>query len=564
MSDEEKLFLANLPATRYALDVLAEKFPTNKYIKAICKKYLYEIDHQDELDYYFDVVTAKQIMNIMKLINFATGSVAGKSLYEGSVDYQFFLVLNMFCWKRKDKPEKRRYEVVLLWIARKNSKSCNAGLIMVILMLLEPKYSEFYLCSNTRDQAKIVYNETKKLIEVSPALAGRFKTRRDYIECLLNKNILKPLSSDYNTTDGLRVSAACIDEVGAAKDGGLIESMTSGMLSVSNRLLILISTSYANTQNPFLEWTEYSKKVIDGIVEDEKLFAMLYSLDDGDEMVVDNFMKANPLQAVLEDGKEYLESEYKKALEMGGDKLTSFKCKHLNIWLDGGVNEIYIDTNMLKQCSAPRGGINWRGHRVYGGLDLAMTTDNCSFTILANINGRVCSKTWAFIPAGKIEEKSRIEKINYRQMIEKGDCIACGDAVVDYGFIEDFIANLRTELGIEYIAIGYDRYNCMSTAQRLEREFHIPMIEVKQHSSVLHVPTKRLEELVLIGDFAYEQNQLYERNFSNARCTYDTNLNRYVTKKKSTGKVDMVFSTLDALCLYCADSLVDDFVVQVV
>ncbi|MBS5318036.1 MAG: hypothetical protein KHY44_16945, partial [Clostridiales bacterium] len=271
----------------------------------------------------------------MKLINFATGAVAGQSLYKACVGYQYFFVLNIFCWKRKDRPDKRRYEICLLWIARKNSKSVNASLIMVILMLLEPKYSEFYLCANTREQAKIVYNETKKLIESSPFILDKFDIKRDTITCKLNKNTLKALSSDYNTTDGLRVSAACIDEVGAAKDGGLIESMTSGMLSVQNRLLILISTSYPNTQNPFLEWTDYSKKVIDGVVEDEKLFAMLYSLDEKDEMTVENFMKANPLQSTLEDGKEYLESEYKKALEMGGAKLTSFKCKHLNIWLDG-------------------------------------------------------------------------------------------------------------------------------------------------------------------------------------------------------------------------------------
>ena len=207
---------------------------------------------------------------------------------------------------------------------------------MIILMLLEPKYSEFYLCANTRDQAKIVYSETRKLIESSPFIKDKFDIKRDVI--------------DWNTTDGLRVSAACIDEVGAAKDGGLIESMTSGMLSVQNRLLILISTSYPNTQNPFLEWTDYSKKVIDGVVDDEKLFAMLYSLDEKDEMVVENFMKANPLQGTLEDGKEYLESEYKKALEMGGAKLTSFKCKHLNIWLDGGATRCWLKrpvTNLI-------------------------------------------------------------------------------------------------------------------------------------------------------------------------------------------------------------------------
>ena len=543
------------------MDVLDGKFLTNRYIKAISKKFIYEIDHQEEIDYFFDYGTANKIMNIMKLINFATGAVAGQSLYEACVGYQYFFVLNIFCWKRKDRLDKRRYEICLLWIARKNSKSVNASLIMVILMLLEPKYSEFYLCANTREQAKIVYNETKKLIESSPFILDKFDIKRDTITCKLNKNTLKALSSDYNTTDGLRVSGACIDEVGAAKDGGLIESMTSGMLSVQNRLLILISTSYPNTQNPFLEWTDYSKKVIDGVVEDEKLFAMLYSLDEKDEMTVENFMKANPLQSTLEDGKEYLESEYKKALEMGGAKLTSFKCKHLNIWLDGMIGEIYIPTEEVKKCRLQE-PFSWCGRQVYIGIDLAMTTDNCSVAMITEEGGKVYANVWAFMPIDRIEEKTRIEKVDYRAMIRNGNCFACGENVVDYGFIESFILGLEERYSVVIMGIGFDRYNCLSTAQKLETNGY-ETTEIKQHSSVLHSPTKLLEELVFTQQFGYESNRLLEINFANARCLYDTNLNRYVNKKKSTGKIDMVASLINAMYLLEKDRLQEDFVVQV-
>lgn len=554
-----KLFKSS-PAYQYAVDVLEGKFPTNRYIKGICKKFIFELENEPK-DYYFDYETADKITNIMKLINFATGAVAGQSLYEACVGYQYFFVMNIFCWKRKDNPNKRRYEVAILWIARKNSKSVNAGLVMIILMLLEPKYSEFYLCANTREQAKIVYNETRKLIESSPFIKDKFDIKRDVITCKINQNTLKALSSDYNTTDGLRVSAACIDEVGAAKDGGLIESMNSGMLSVQNRLLILISTSYPNTQNPFIEWTDYAKKVIDGIEPDEKLFAMLYSLDEKDEMTVENFMKANPLQSTLEDGKEYLESEYKKALSMGGAKLTSFKCKHLNIWLDGMIGEIYIPTEDLKKCRLNEPFI-WSGLDVYVGIDLAITTDNCSVSMVAELDGVVYAESWAFIPADRVEEKFRIEKVDYPAMIRNGNCFACGENVVDYGFIENFILNLESEYGVRIVGIGFDRFNCLSTAQKLENNGY-ETTEIKQHSSVLHSPTKLLEELVLTERFRYEPNRLLEINFANARCLYDTNLNRYVNKKKSTGKIDMVASLINAICLLEKEMLQEDFVVQV-
>ena len=107
-------------AYTYALDVLESKFPTNKYIKKICEKFIYEIDNQyeDDFKFFFDLEMAGKIINLMKIINFATGSVAGKSLYDTCIGYQYFLVLNIFCWKVKRNPEKRRYEVCLLWIKK--------------------------------------------------------------------------------------------------------------------------------------------------------------------------------------------------------------------------------------------------------------------------------------------------------------------------------------------------------------------------------------------------------------------------------------------------------------
>ena len=95
---------------------------------------------------------------------------------------------------------------------------------------------------------------------------------------------------------------------------------------------------------------------------------------------------------------------------------------------------------------------------------------------------------------------------------------------------------------------GFDRYNAMSTMQKLENaDEPITCTEVKQHSSVLHPATKLLREYILEGKFRYESNMLLENSFENARCTYDTNMNMYVNKKKSKGKVDMVVALINAV-----------------
>lgn len=562
------------PAYQYAEWVCdSNNRSVNLYIKILCANFIYEIDNQDKIDYVFDYKQAQKIMKLMKLIRFATGAVAGKTLYEACVGYQYFLVLNIFCWKEKNNFQKRRYEVCLLHIARKNSKSVNSALFMILLLLLEPQYSEFYLCANTREQAKIVYNETSKLINSSPAIKKHFNIKRDVIECKLNNNTLKALSSDYNTTDGLRVSGAVIDEVGAGKDGLLIESMASGMLSVENRLMILISTSYPNTTNPFLEWTEYSKRVLNGVTEDKKLFAMLYSLDEEDleaveqnTLTVEQMMKANPLQATLDSGREYLESEYKKALDMGGAKLTSFKTKHLNCWLSGAVGEEYINIKDLQKCKVDKDSFNFRGKKVYCGFDMARTGDNTSFSIICYEDGEVFTKNFAFYPADKTEQKSKEEKVNYYEYDAKGYSVPVGDLFVDIGEIFEFVMSIIQEYELEVEMFGYDQRDMTGLAQMLERE-GVPTMAIPQHSKYLGQPIKLLEQYILQQKFYYETNELLEINFQNCKCTYDTNNVKYINKKKSKStKIDMVFSLLNALYLLNVklinDIAEDDFVIQ--
>jgi len=113
--------------------------------------------------------------------------------------------------------------------------------------------------------------------------------------------------------------------------------------------------------------------------------------------------------------------------------------------------------------------------------------------------------------------------------------------------------------------VGYDRYNAISTIQKLEEQT-LECVEIKQHSSVLHMPTKLLKECILSKQFCYDENLMLEINFQNARCTEDTNLNKYVNKKKSEGKVDMVVALINAVYLLQQDMLygTDDFAVQVI
>ena len=114
--------------------------------------------------------------------------------------------------------------------------------------------------------------------------------------------------------------------------------------------------------------------------------------------------------------------------------------------------------------------------------------------------------------------------------------------------------NIENKYKVEILSIGYDRWNALSTAQKLENAGY-EMVEIKQHSSVLHPATKLLEEYILSKKFKYDENRLLEINFQNARCTEDTNKNKYVNKKKSEGKVDMVVALINAIYLLQQEQL---------
>jgi len=245
-------------------------------------------------------------------------------------------------------------------------------------------------------------------------------------------------------------------------------------------------------------------------------------------------------------------------------KRENFITKHCNIVYQGVGTESFIDVNKLREGRTDN--IDWTGRDVWLGLDLAMTNDNCSVGMVAEEDGNILAEATAFIPEDRIEEKTKFEKIDYHAFVKEMKAIACGDMTVDYGVIEEYILNIESTFQVNVVGVGYDRYNCLSTAQKLKNE-GLKVVEVRQHSSVLHPPTKLIKECVESNRFKYKENLLLEINFQNARVTEDTNLNKYVNKKKSNGKVDMVVSLINAVYLMQQDVIFNDsggFVIQTV
>ena len=541
--------IKNHKAYKYAQKVVNNEIVSGKYIKIACESFLNDVDDNENCKYFIDISELDKITNLTKLINMATGLKVGVSAFDALAGFQWFFLVNALCWKHKENPKKRRYEKSVLLIARKSGKSFLVGLIFLILLLIEPEFSEFYSVAPDRELSSIVKKELEQTISASPLIQKYFKVVRGEVRCLLTNSKFVPLACSENRLDGRKANVFVADEVGALRTRYPIDAMQSSQMSMVNRTGILISTAYESLNNPMTQEIEFAKKVLDNTVEDETLFALLYMPDDAKDWLSDkSLLEANPLAIDLEENYKYLQKQRQTAIEMP-EAQKNFKTKHMNIFVDGDESEVYISTEALKKCKIDK--YDWHGRDVYIGIDLALTGDNCGVSMATYDIDRekFVVKSWAFFPKDKTYSKTKIEKIDYEYFSKKNWCYPCGDVVVSYEFIEKFIANIEKNYGVRILDIGYDRYNCVSTANRLY-SLGYNVTEIRQHSAILHPATKFLKEKILTQKFLYEDNKLLEINFSNAREVKDSNFNGYINKKKSTGKIDMVAALINAMVFW--------------
>lgn len=512
-------------------------------------------------------VDERAYRRICKLLKIMVHPDLGCPMYDGLEDYAWLLITAVFCTKTPD--NRRYYETALLEIARKNFKTFTSAVIFILLMLTEPEFSRFFSVAPDLKLSSELKLAIRKIIKSSPALSddGVFKVLRSEIRCKLTDSEYTPLAYSQDKMDGKLANAFLADEAGAM-DSYPIEAMRSSQITLLSKLGIIISTQYPNDDNAMIDEIDISKKTLDGLLDNRRRFSLLYEPDDS--LLVNDQWKTNDLVIYQSNPVAVKNKNIFRAVKdmrtmavLYENKRENYLCKHNNIKYKGLGVEGYVEITKVRECRIEENLDFWRGKKVYIGLDLSQTNDNTAVAMVAMADDVLYAKVWGFIPADRKDYKSQKEGVDYDRLIRQGVCFACGDEVIDYGFVERFILDLEEKYGVEIVQVGYDRYNAISTVQKLEAGA-IECVEIRQHSSILHSPTKLLKEKILSKQFRYDDNLMLEINFQNARCTEDTNLNKYVNKKKSAGKVDMVVSLINATYLLEQDILFgsDSFVFQ--
>ena len=377
--------MANNKAYEYCkLSIKLDETP--KYVKLQMKDFINVYEGKNE-KYILSNKKVNQVNNILKLLNMPKALKAGETLYNCTVGYQWLFYMAVLCTVHRDNPEKRRYEIGVLEIGRKNYKTSTIANTFIILFLTEPKFSKFYSVAPDGALSKEIRNAIEETLKSSPKIYmfkdnKRFKVLRDYIMFKPTQSIYTPLSFSTSRMDGRMPNAWIADEVGALRTNYPIEAMQKGQIGVKNKLGFIISTKYSTIDNPLEDEVNYSKRVLDGLEKDETRFSLLYEPDQTKGWETNDLIlkQANPVALEIPEIWEDLIKQRNLAIAME-NKRQEFVTKNCNIIFQGVETETYIDVKKVQECKVDN--IDWEGRVVYIGVDLSETTDNTSVAMVA-------------------------------------------------------------------------------------------------------------------------------------------------------------------------------------
>lgn len=442
----------------------------------------------------------------------------------------------------------------LLIVAKKNGKSLLASIVGLYLQIGDAEPGpEVYAVATKKDQAKIIWNEAKRMVRKSPALIRRIKPLVAELSSeLYNDGTFKPLASDSDTLDGLNVHGALMDEIHQWKNGRALYDIIADGVSVRNQPLIFI-TSTAGTVREDIYDQKYdeAERVINGLFDengykDIHFFPFIYELDVRKEWVnPDCWMKANPGLGTIKKSSTLAE-KVAKAKE-NHDLIKNLVCKEFNIretsteaWLtfEQVDNKATFDITQLK----PRYGI--------GGCDLSSTTDLTNATIIFMVPGdnQIYVLQMYWLPEDLLEQRVKEDKIPYDKWKEKGFLRTCPGNRVHYKYVKEWYEEIQNDLDIYLYKCGYDAWSATYFVEDMKSAFGASVMDpVHQGKKTLSGPMKSLGADLSSKRIVYNNNPILKWCLANTSVDMDKNGNIQPAKGNlRTRRIDGTAGLLNA------------------
>ena len=504
-------------------------------------RYVRDLEEGAGRGIWFDEAAALRACRFFSFLKHSKGEWAGTTIQ--LEPWQLFNTWNLFGWRRAD--GFRRFRTGYTEVARKNGKTTWAAGIGLYLMDADGEPgAEVYTAAVKRDQARIAHQEATRMVKSSPLLRKRIRVFKDNLHNEKTASKFEPLGRDADSTDGLNVQGAIVDEVHAHPNRDMWDVLETATGSRRQPLIVGITTAGFDRQSLCWELHEYSERVLEGSHGDDSWFGAIYAVEPEDDPFDESvWRKANPnlgISVKLDDMRRLAS----KAQEMPS-ALNAFLRLRLNRWTQSITRWMPIDA--WERCGAHVDADGLRGRTCYGGLDLSSTTDISALVWVFPPEGTgdvfqvLCR---FFIPEESMRERSRRDRVPYDSWVRQGLMTATPGNVIDYSYILAQIDEDAQRFDIAEIA--FDRWGATRIVQDLE-EGGLVVAGFGQGFASMSPPMKELEKLVLSGGIRHGGNPVLTWMAGNLVAREDPAGNIKPDKQKSTEKIDGMVSLIMGL-----------------
>ena len=523
------------------------------WIRLAVERYFQDLENPR---FVFDVTAARRPLRFFrKVLTHTMGQHHGKPFEP--LPWQAFTLWNIYGFHNLD--GSRRFQYVLIFIARKNGKSTFLA-AWSLWALFEEQVSEVYFAATKRDQARISFNEAARMAQASPVLRKRLKVLGDLIRFAETNSSARVLASDVHGTDGLSPVFAGIDEYHAHKTDELFNVLKSAQGARRNPLHVTITTAGLNPTVPAFSYYRQCQKILEGSLQDPAQFALLFTLDEGDSWTDPSvFYKANPSLGDTISPRA-LENQLRQAMNAGGSAETEFRAKHLNEWVEASVTWIADRDWMKCESDEEPSGACW------GGLDLASVSDITALVLAFESGPNLILRGFYWLPEETVTKTLQSDPSHpYRDFLDLTNFILTPGNVTDYNSIRRTISGVHIVDGSVEIddsslmqkydirSVGFDRYNSTQIAAALTDD-GLNIVPCGQGFTSLSEPTKELERRVRGRLIVHDGDPVLRWALSNVVLRTDPAGNIKPDKGKSANKIDPIVSAVMALREFTQDN----------
>ncbi|HHT7658619.1 TPA: terminase large subunit [Streptococcus suis] len=493
---------------------------------------------------HYDEAKADRAVTFINNLSHTKGKWAGKRF--DLLPWQEQIVRDLFGIVKED--GNRQFLTAYIEIPKKNGKSELAAAIALYLLYADNEASaEVYGAACDRNQASIVFDVAKQMVQMSRPLEKRSKimgaTKR--IVNYSNAGFYQVLSAETGTKHGLNVSGLVFDEIHAQPNRHLYDVLTKGSGDAREQPLFFIITTAGTDRNSICyELHTKALDILNGRKKDTSFYPVVYGLSDEDDWNDEaNWRRANPSLGYTI-GIDRVREAYQQALDNPAEE-NVFKQLRLNMWTSSSV--AWIPEHVYAKGNDPIQYENLKGRSCYAGLDLSSTSDITAFVLVfpprfEEENYIVLPYFW--LPEDTLELRCRRDHVLYDVWERQGYIKTTEGNVVHYGFIEKFIEDLSEIYHIKEIA--YDRWNATQMVQNLE-EMGLTLVPFGQGYKDMSPPSKELYKLMMEGKIQHGGHPVLKWMGQNVVMRQDPAGNIKPDKEKSVEKIDGIVALIMGL-----------------